>query len=261
MEHDSLRDFLKYLRINLPWLIVVGGFLLVILVFGFVFSAQFFSPELSESNHAQLDQTSIDESATEDSLEVVFNPISLDDTEATAGAGLTLPKLSEPTPTPAIPHESDEILELSEELQKQQSTQESYTVQSGDTLWKIAQEKYGNGGAYSRISQENNLSNPNLLAIGQVLIIPQDNQKGTISPKAAKIDCQQMATGEVTNNQDQDTGYCYTIVRGDTLWDIAAVELDNPYDWSELYYLNKEVLGTNPDLIFPNTVIYIPPAG
>lgn len=47
-----------------------------------------------------------------------------------------------------------------------------YTVQYGDTLWGIAQAKYGDGSLYSKIVEANNIADPNLITPGQQLIIP-----------------------------------------------------------------------------------------
>lgn len=51
---------------------------------------------------------------------------------------------------------------------------EQYTVVSGDTLSGIAQAKYGNAALYGRIFDANRdeISDPNLIFIGQVLRIP-----------------------------------------------------------------------------------------
>jgi len=50
----------------------------------------------------------------------------------------------------------------------------TYTVQSGDTLWKIATEMYGSGGKYMKIFEANTniLDNPDRIKPGQVLQIP-----------------------------------------------------------------------------------------
>lgn len=50
----------------------------------------------------------------------------------------------------------------------------SYTVQKGDSLWKIAKHFYGNGSDYKKIYDANTASikNPNLIYPGQTLIIP-----------------------------------------------------------------------------------------
>ena len=49
----------------------------------------------------------------------------------------------------------------------------SYTVQSGDSLWEIAKKNYGDGSRYTELQEANNISDPNKLAVGQVLTIPR----------------------------------------------------------------------------------------
>lgn len=51
----------------------------------------------------------------------------------------------------------------------------TYTVQKGDTLWKIAKQFYGNGALNTKIVSANSdkIKNPNLVYAGQVLIIPE----------------------------------------------------------------------------------------
>ncbi len=53
--------------------------------------------------------------------------------------------------------------------------EETYTIASGDSLWKIAQKIYGKGADYTRLYEANKDvvgSNPNLIRPGQVLTIP-----------------------------------------------------------------------------------------
>ena len=49
----------------------------------------------------------------------------------------------------------------------------SYTVQSGDSLWEIAKRNYGDGSRYTQLQEANNISNPNKLSVGQTLVIPR----------------------------------------------------------------------------------------
>lgn len=48
----------------------------------------------------------------------------------------------------------------------------NYTVTLGDTLFGIAEREYGDGGLYPVIAEQNHLSNPALIDIGQELLIP-----------------------------------------------------------------------------------------
>ena len=48
----------------------------------------------------------------------------------------------------------------------------TYTVKSGDTLWKIAQSEMGNGNLYKKIVEANGIPNENLIHPGDVLVIP-----------------------------------------------------------------------------------------
>ncbi len=98
--------------------------------------------------------------------------------------------------------------------------EETYTVVAGDTLWDI-----GNrfGIFWEELAKYNNIENPRLIYPGQVIRIPGDRKEET-----------------------------YTVVAGDTLWDIG-----NRFgiSWEELAkYNNIE----NPRLIYPGQVIRIP---
>jgi len=74
--------------------------------------------------------------------------------------------VGEPEPEPAAEAAEAEAAEAKEGR--------TYTVQSGDTLWKISQEMYGNGSKYMKIFEANTpmLENPDKIFPGQVLNIP-----------------------------------------------------------------------------------------
>lgn len=90
------------------------------------------------------------------------------------------------------------------------SSQQSHTVQGGETLYRISL-RYGV--SLTAIVQANNISNPNLIFVGQVLIIPAG---GTTPPPTTP------ATPVPGTNPPPTSGQTtYVVQRGDTLASIA----------------------------------------
>lgn len=58
------------------------------------------------------------------------------------------------------------------------------------------------------------------------------------------------------NNKTQSK--TYTVKKGDCLWNIAKAELGDATRWQEIYKLNKSVIGSNPNLIYPGQVFTLP---
>ncbi len=54
------------------------------------------------------------------------------------------------------------------------SAEQVHEVKKGDTLWKIAEQYYGDGSLYMKIFEANRtiLKDPNLIKVGQKLKIP-----------------------------------------------------------------------------------------
>lgn len=70
-----------------------------------------------------------------------------------------------------------EVAERDEPAMETGAAEESanYTVQSGDTLWKISEQHYGDGSKYMKIFEANTnlLDNPDQIFPGQELVIPK----------------------------------------------------------------------------------------
>ena len=83
--------------------------------------------------------------------------------------------VGEPEPEPAAEEPAAEPAAESAAEAGDTGDGRTYTVQSGDTLWKISQEMYGNGSKYMKIFEANKpmLENPDKIFPGQVLVIPE----------------------------------------------------------------------------------------
>lgn len=103
------------------------------------------------------------------------------------------------------------------------SGEQSYTVQKGDTLSKIAA-KYGT--TYQKLASYNGIANPNVINVGQVIKIP--------------------GSGVTT----------YTVQKGDCLWAIAAKKLGDGSRYNEIKTLN----GLNSNEIYAGQVLKLPTA-
>lgn len=139
--------------------------------------------------------------------------------------------------TPTIP--------LTEEEQQQTSQQEQvklpakHTVVEGETLWTISEKYYKSGYNWVDVAQANNLANPDLVASGTELTIPDTQPK--VLPE--------------TGITSTITGDTYTVVQDDTLWDIAVRAYGDGFKWVEISKANNL---PNPDLIHPGNVLKLP---
>lgn len=110
-----------------------------------------------------------------------------------------------------------------------------YQVQEGDSLWKISQGKYGSGYNWVDIAEENGLTTPDFLAVGQKLTLPKVEVR---LPVIAQTKGGEMLTGI--------TGNVYAVQEGDSLWNIAVRAYSDGYRWPEIAEANSLA---NPDLI------------
>jgi nucleoid-associated protein YgaU len=106
-----------------------------------------------------------------------------------------------------------------EEKIREELNSGNYVVEKNDSLWNIAQKKYGDGYKWTVIAKENELNNPGLLEVGQTLKLP-------------KIESTIVEKEEVTTE--------YTVKKGDSLWKISVANLADGYQWPKVWELNKD---------------------
>jgi nucleoid-associated protein YgaU len=123
----------------------------------------------------------------------------------------------------------------------------NYTVKEGDTLFTIAQKYYNDGYKYGAIIAENKLSNENLLAVGQVLVIPKVSTDPVVG-----------GTGGSENQTiwgEKITADTYTVLEGDWLSKISGRAYGDIAQFDKIAKANNI---SDPNVIAAGTVLKIP---
>lgn len=135
----------------------------------------------------------------------------------------------------------------------QTGNKRTYTVESGDDLWHIAEKFYKSGYNWVDVAKANNLTNPGIIHAGNILIIP------SVTPEVATITAapSQAQPSVAINNAGLHaiTGTTYTVQTGDNLWNIAVRAYADGYRWVDIAKANNL---DNPGLIFSGNVLKIP---
>ena len=116
----------------------------------------------------------------------------------------------------------------------------TYTVQAGDTLWKIAR-KYSCSVARIVAANSDRIKNPNRIHVGWQLKIPQSGAPIT------------GGTPDAVLSENKKSGI-YIVRQGDTLWKIAK---KYGCSVSEIISLNRELI-RNPALIYSGWELKVP---
>lgn len=132
------------------------------------------------------------------------------------------------------------------DLSTQTAEESEHIVAEGETLWSISEERYGSGYNWVDIYEANDLTSESL-AVGQTLTLPE------ISAKEPTATTTETIESEVVEESSQ--AETYTVVQGDSLWDISVKAYGDGYKWVEIAKTNNL---TNPDIIHVGNVLNLP---
>lgn len=121
-----------------------------------------------------------------------------------------------------------------------------HTVAKGESLWKIAQNYYGDGYKWVEIAKANNLKDAGKIEVGQELTLP-DVKNGPVVKAEVKSD--------TTSVSGSITGATYKVVKGDSLWKISIRAYGDGFQWVKIARENKL---SNPNLIHPGNLLALP---
>ncbi len=100
------------------------------------------------------------------------------------------------------------------------------------------------------------------LKVGEVLTVPDEaiirRMYPDLCPKPRRMVAGTQQRIVSASNRVQGATRVYTVVDGDTLFEIARHELGKPSRWSEIYELNRDVLGEDFDYLRAGTELVLP---
>lgn len=140
------------------------------------------------------------------------------------------------------------------------SSDRSYEVRAGETLYAIAKREYGDGNAWKALAAYNDLGNAEKLREGATLKLPD---AAVLGLAAAGTGSSSTAGAPATTAPDRAVASAtknYTVQDGDTLVKIARKVLGSRGRWPEIHSLNRDRLD-DPDKVVPGMVIRVPASG
>ncbi len=198
--------------------------------------------EMSEEEAASLDEVPAEDAETAevppDAVEESSNELQAAQ-EPEEVPGLDVPEASEGAEVAAVPpapvEVAPEVTPVQSATASTSGESENYTVESGDTLMKIAFEKYGDLYRWKAIREWNadRLGASGLLKKGMVLRLEQPESPVTI----------------------QRNGEKYFIKEGDTLGLISGDVYGTPRKWRKLWENNRQMI-RDPNRIFAGFTLY-----
>lgn len=123
-------------------------------------------------------------------------------------------------------------------------TIKEHVVVTGESLWSISEDYYGSGYNWVDLAKANGL-NDYTLEVGQKLTLPE-----VVAQKPTSTDSNTAVAETKTISVDS-----YTVVKGDTLWNIAVRAYGDGYQWVKIAKANKL---NNPNIIHAGNILTLP---
>jgi nucleoid-associated protein YgaU len=142
-----------------------------------------------------------------------------------------------------------------------------YEVQPNDSYWTISERLYGAGAYFKALAQHNRGKElgDDKLHPGMLILAPDvaelEKTYPDLCPKAGRRDAmasQGQSRVSTVSSRNVRGGRTYTVVEGDTLFNIARYELGKASRWAEIYDLNRDVLGKDFNYLTPGIQLSLP---
>ena len=187
------------------------------------------------------------------------------DVDGVAG-GDTLRKLASVAPTGQSETATEQASAEQQASADQQTEPQSTTTEvehrvfPGESLWKIAQEYYGDGGRWRELAQHNGLSNASVLKVGQIIRVPNVQQAAPATSAAPAVETAVETSNTPTAPEQESAPSNVTehrVFPGESLWQIAQQYYGNGGRWREIADFNglssASVLKVGQLIRIPNT--------
>ena len=143
-----------------------------------------------------------------------------------------------------------EQLQKMTDAAKAKSSLPTHQVQSGETLFSICRDTYGDGSLADKLGSFNSIKNPASLREGHRLQIPSADQlRGKPSTSSTPSSSRPPASTVAMVD--------YTLQKGDTLAKVAKKFCGPKATWNDIYDLNKSVID-DPDNVQVGITIRVP---